>query len=150
MSRIGTMRQRTKLKSYEVPPITHMTQAKEYMDSNHIPKMFQSLLSSLMMEKPDDQFMFLNTKLDAIKEIGIENVDWEAFIYHLHPMRDPVRNQHVHTETPKKREDQRPFADIDEQTSVKEVKSDDVSVPSDYKPELFLTEPDDEDSLSQQ
>ena len=146
MSRGTMLRSTTALKPYEVPPITQRTQAKEYLDSNHVPKMFQSLLASLMMEKPDDQFMFLNTKLDAIKEIGVENVDWEAFIYHLHPMRDPIRNQHIHTaEGSKKREDQQPFADIDDKFSVQGLKTETISeAPSSYKPELFLTEPDDD------
>ena len=78
-----------------VGPITKYLQAKEYMESHSVQKMFESLIASLMLERPENHFKFLDEKLDAIKEIGVENIDWESFIHDLHPSKDPVRNEYV-------------------------------------------------------
>ena len=37
-------------------------------------------------------------QLNAIKEVGLENVDWETFVQHLHPTRDKVRLEHIQDE----------------------------------------------------
>jgi len=72
-------------------PITKLMEAKRYMADNNIPQMFECLLASLMLERPDDYVTFLDKKLDAIKEVGTDEVNWESFIRPLHPHRDPVR-----------------------------------------------------------
>ena len=134
-------RQRSKINEARVGPITRMQQAREYLDKHKVPAMFESLISSLMMEQPENQFRFLNAKLEAIKEIGLENIDWEAFIYHLHPLRDPIRMEYVHTETQRQNTDQPPYADLDDVPINDELDPIDES----YKPELFLTEPQEDD-----
>ncbi|KAI0240800.1 hypothetical protein LSAT2_008425 [Lamellibrachia satsuma] len=70
-------------------PLTQLVEAKRYMAENSIPQMFECLLASLMLERPDDYVTFLDKKLDSIKEA--DEVNWESFIQPLHPHRDPVR-----------------------------------------------------------
>ena len=70
-------------------------QAKKYLASHHIPQMFESLLSCLMLERPDDPVQYIETKMVQIKEVGLENVNWETFVFALHPYRDPVRLNHI-------------------------------------------------------
>lgn len=48
-------------------------------------------MAGLMMECPDDHMTYMEDKLDVMKEIGVENVDWDVFIVHLHPTRDQNR-----------------------------------------------------------
>ena len=126
-----------------VGPITKYLQAKEYLESHNVQKMFESLISSLMLERPENHFKFLDDKLDAIKEIGIDNIDWESFIYQLHPSRDPVRNEYVKTEESEqqRKKDQPLFADEEGASGGPKDEN--------YKPELFnLTEPqEDGDNL---
>ena len=135
-------RQRSRLNEPKVGPITRMQQAREYLEQHKVPVMFESLIASLMMEQPENQFRFMNAKLEAIKEIGLENVDWEAFIYHLHPLRDPIRTEFVKSETGMPKSDQPPYADLDD---VPINMNDLEAVDESYKPELFLTEPQDDD-----
>lgn len=70
-------------------------QAKMYLASHNIPQMFESLLSCLMLERPEDPVGYIETKMVQIKEIGLENVNWETFVFSLHPYRDPVRLSHI-------------------------------------------------------
>ncbi|KAK6169617.1 hypothetical protein SNE40_020628 [Patella caerulea] len=66
-------------------------QAKQYLASHKIPQMFESLLSCLMIERPADPVTFIESKMSHIKDVGLHNVNWETFVMHLHPYRDPVR-----------------------------------------------------------
>lgn len=129
--------------SHRMGPITKYMQGKEYLDSHKIPQMFQSLISSLMLEKPENPVQFLDTKLEAIKEMGVENVDWETFITAFHPERDPIRNEYIKKDdtNEEKKKGQDPFAD-EPITHSQELSQSNEN----YKPELFnLTEPQDED-----
>ncbi|OWF48505.1 Adenylate kinase isoenzyme 5 [Mizuhopecten yessoensis] len=111
-------------------------QAKHYLSAHKIPQMFESLLSCLMLERPDDPVIYIEKKMAEIKEVGLENVNWETFVYHLHPYRDIVRRRHVHdgSKFDKERE-------IEETSKLEIERSKAVSRGSDYKPEVFqLTE----------
>ena len=77
-------------------PISSMQECQAYIHKRHIPQMFQSLLSALMIERPDDHLSFLEQKLSKIREIGPENVNWDTFVVNLHPRKDGVRLEHVH------------------------------------------------------
>lgn len=70
-------------------------QAKQYLASHRIPQMFESLLSCLMIERPEDPVSYVEAKMAEIKKLGVKNVNWETFIFQLHPLRDPVRRQLV-------------------------------------------------------
>ena len=134
---------RPKLNEPKVGPITQFMQAKEYLDKHRVPVMFESLIASLMLEKPDNLFQFLDAKLEVIQEIGIENLDWDNFISHLHPSRNAIRNEYVHENPEQPKEDQAPFADFNEVRP--DVAGPLEDVDPNYKPELFITEPDDDD-----
>ena len=117
-------------------PITEYLLAKEYLNKHKIPQMFDSLMAALMLEKPEDHFQYLDSTLEKVKEIGAENINWETFVYDLHPLRDPNRLDYVHDEFYEKyKSSLEPSSDppTEEENS--------------YQPQVFqLTEPlDDED-----
>ena len=58
-------------------------------------QLFESLLSSLMMERPENPVEYIEKKMCQIRELGIDNVTWETLISHLHPYRDNIRRQYV-------------------------------------------------------
>ncbi|CAD5113374.1 DgyrCDS2546 [Dimorphilus gyrociliatus] len=68
-------------------PISERDAKRAYIESNHIPEMFSSLLAALMIERPKDHFDYLDQKLEIIKQVGAYRVDWESFVYELHPHR---------------------------------------------------------------
>ena len=74
-------------------PISQHRHHCQYLEDNSVPQMFESLMACLMMEQPDDMYSYLDNKLETIKSIGPENINWETFVYPLHPSRDPVRQQ---------------------------------------------------------
>lgn len=101
--------------------------AKSYLSSHHIPQMFESLLSCLMLERPEDPVSFIERKMSEIRHIGIENVNWETFVLNLHPYRDPTRLEFV-------RDGSKFDKEREEEEAVKKGKSD-------YEPDVFkLTE----------
>lgn len=77
------------------PVVNAREAAKIYLASHQIPQMFESLLSCLMIERPEDPVQYIEKKMSEIQEIGIENVNWETFVLQLHPYRDPVRLQNI-------------------------------------------------------
>ncbi|KAK7107289.1 hypothetical protein V1264_015236 [Littorina saxatilis] len=100
--------------------------------------MFESLLSSLMMERPEDPVAFIETKMAQIRQVGVKNVNWESFVLSMHPYRDPVRREYVRdgSKYDKEREDeQKKMDDVEEQKLQRE------QAGEDYQPDLFqLTE----------
>lgn len=70
-------------------------EAKVYLAEHGIPQLFECLLSSLMMERPKNPVEFIERKIAEVKCAGINNINWETFIYHLHPYRDDVRRQYI-------------------------------------------------------
>ena len=70
-------------------------EAKVYLAEHGIPQLFECLLSSLMMERPKNPVEFIERKIAEVKRTGINNINWETFIYHLHPYRDEVRRQYI-------------------------------------------------------
>lgn len=48
-----------------------------------------------MMERPENPVDYIEKKMCEIKDYGLENIDWETLIVHLHPYRDNVRRQYV-------------------------------------------------------
>ena len=69
--------------------------AKSYLSTHRIPQMFESLLSCLMLERPEDPVSFIEKKMSEIRHIGIDNVNWETFVLNLHPYRDVTRLEFV-------------------------------------------------------
>lgn len=114
-------------------------QAKQYLANHKIPQMFEGLLSCLMLERPEDPVAYIEKKMAMIKEIGLDQVNWETFVYHLHPYRDPVRRQLVHdgSKFDKEFESEQ---ELKQETSSQSSNSR-TSQNEAYKPELFqLTE----------
>ena len=74
-------------------PISRIWDNKLYLEKHHIPEMFESLMAALMLEKPEDHFEYLDTKLQIIQQVGVQNVNWETFVRELHPHRDPIRQE---------------------------------------------------------
>ncbi|XP_059143353.1 F-box and leucine-rich repeat protein 13-like [Physella acuta] len=66
---------------------------KKYLAEHKIPQLFESLLSSLMMERPENPVEYIENKMCQIRDIGPENINWETLISHLHPYRDNIRRQ---------------------------------------------------------
>ncbi|WAR08977.1 KAD5-like protein [Mya arenaria] len=87
--------------------------AKMYLSTHNIPQMFESLLSCLMVERPEDPVAYVEKKMGQIREIGVENVNWESFVRDLHPYRDPVRLQNVRDGSTFDRERETPEAQGD-------------------------------------
>ena len=58
--------------------------------------MFESIVAGLMMERPEDPLKYMDKRLDQIKEKGVHFVNWETFVYHLHPRRDSIHLKLVH------------------------------------------------------
>lgn len=116
-----------------IGPISAQASARDYLEENNIPQMFKSLISALMMEQPDDMFKYLDSKLEEIKMMGADNVNWDTFIRELHPMKDPhrrtiLKEDEGNSETDKK--GQKPFAGMGKN--------------EEYKPQVFkLTEASD-------
>lgn len=48
-----------------------------------------------MLECPENHMNYIQEKLDIMKDIGVENVDWDVFISHLHPTRDPFHVEFI-------------------------------------------------------
>ena len=81
-------------------PISQYLSSRTYLDEHKIPQLFESLLASLMLEKPGDMTKHLDAKLEEVKSKGIDNIDWETFVYDLHPLRDPKRKEIVKENPP--------------------------------------------------
>ncbi|KAH3739096.1 hypothetical protein DPMN_045743 [Dreissena polymorpha] len=103
--------------------------AKLYLASHQIPQMFESLLSCLMIERPEDPVAYVEKKMSEIRAIGVQNVNWETFVRELHPYRNSVRLQHV-----------RDGSKFDKERQILGEEGDGKEK-SDYEPDLFkLTE----------
>lgn len=76
-----------------VGPITANQNARNYLEEFKIPQMFDSLVAALIMEKPEDHYDFLNTTLEQIRIHGVQNVNWDTFVHHLHPLRNSARRK---------------------------------------------------------
>lgn len=106
--------------------------AKTYLSSHHIPQMFESLLSCLMIERPEDPVEYIEKKMTEIRSVGVENVNWETFVLSLHPYRDGVRLQNV-------RDGSKFDKEREAVEGLNQEKTDDGR--SDYRPDVFkLTE----------
>lgn len=89
-----------------------------------------------MLERPEDPVIYIEKKMAEIKEVGLDNVNWETFVFHLHPYRDIVRRKHIRDDSKFDKE-----RELDELTKQELERSKAVSRGSDYKPEVFqLTE----------
>ena len=82
----------------KVGPLTAQWNSNRYLMENKVNRMFDSLVAGLIIERPDDHMTFLDTKLAEIKAKGIDNVDWETFVYHLHPLRSEARKMIINDE----------------------------------------------------
>ncbi|BFZ10184.1 hypothetical protein BsWGS_13223 [Bradybaena similaris] len=69
--------------------------AKLFLAEHRIPQLFESLLSCLMMERPEDPVTYIEEKMLEIRDIGVENINWETLISHLHPYRNNIRRQFI-------------------------------------------------------
>ncbi|CAG5118178.1 unnamed protein product [Candidula unifasciata] len=69
--------------------------AKLYLAEHRIPQLFESLLSCLMMERPENPVSYIEDKMCEIREIGLENINWETLIAHFHPYRNNVRRHFI-------------------------------------------------------
>lgn len=108
-------------------------QAKQYLASHRIPQMFESLLSCLMIERPEDPVGYIEKRMAEIKDIGLDKVNWETFVFHLHPYRNPVRLAHVRDGSKFDREREE---EEDAKLTIEREKTGDS-----YKPDVFkLTE----------
>lgn len=110
-------------------------QAKQYLATHKIPQMFESLLSCLMLERPDDPVLYIEKRMSEIKQIGLENVNWETFVFHMHPYRDPLRRTMIHDESKYDKERQ------EAEEARQEKERGQTQSQASYKPEVFqLTE----------
>uniref|UniRef100_A0A0B7A9W3 Uncharacterized protein n=1 Tax=Arion vulgaris TaxID=1028688 RepID=A0A0B7A9W3_9EUPU len=68
---------------------------KLYLAEHRIPQLFESLLSCLMMERPENPVSYIEKKMCEIRDIGLDNVNWETLIIHFHPYRDNTRRMYI-------------------------------------------------------
>ena len=131
----------------QLGPISQQANYRRYLQEHRVPEMFESLIASLMLERPVDMVDYLHTQVQAIQNIGIENIDWETFIYKLHPTRDPVHKELIKDEDFKeKQKGERRVIPPPHKAVPSQVRNEDEP----YQPTVFkLTEPaenEDEDS----
>uniref|UniRef100_A0A1I8IK58 RIIa domain-containing protein n=1 Tax=Macrostomum lignano TaxID=282301 RepID=A0A1I8IK58_9PLAT len=69
--------------------------AVEYLERHRIPQLFRSLVAVLMVEQPQDHVAFIKQHLARAIEVGVANLNWETFVYPLHPKRSPHRLEFV-------------------------------------------------------
>lgn len=101
--------------------------------------MFEGLLSCLMLERPDDPVNYIEKKMAEIKAIGLDNVNWETFVFHIHPYRDGIRRTLVHDGS--KYDKERENEDKAKEALESERSKAESRPASEYKPEVFqLTE----------
>ncbi|KAH9491545.1 Adenylate kinase isoenzyme 5 [Bulinus truncatus] len=115
-------------------------ETKKYLAQHKIPQLFESLLSSLMMERPENPVEYIENKMVQIRDIGPENVDWQTLVSHLHPYRDNLRRQLIRDGSVYDREYSEMIGELEE---FEERKKDHVEFKAEkrYKPEIFsLTE----------
>ena len=120
----------------DIGPISRHQAASAYLREHKIPQMFESIVAGLMMERPEDPLKYMDKRLDQIKEKGVHFVNWETFVYHLHPRRDSIHLKLVHdpvyskTMQPEKEETSKDMSKGLERENIN------------YKPDVFrLTEP---------
>jgi hypothetical protein len=70
--------------------------ARSFLEGSLIPQVVRSIICGLMVERPDDHMGYIQDKLQVIKEKGRSAVDWESFVYNVHPYRDPQRLDLIH------------------------------------------------------
>ncbi|CAH1799293.1 unnamed protein product [Owenia fusiformis] len=128
-------------------PISTKEDCKKYLSQKQIPQMFESILAALMLERPEDHIKFIETKIEKIKEIGPENVNWESFVYDLHPYRDQTRLDHINDNSKYQKEYQKRGEERNVKSGMQSGRSSrDSGLMSktpggEYEPELFeLTE----------
>ncbi|XP_074662408.1 uncharacterized protein LOC141914956 [Tubulanus polymorphus] len=115
--------------------------AKSYLNKHRLPDVIGSIISGLMVERPDDHFAYIQNKLNAIQGQGADKVDWETFVYDLHPYRDPVRLHLIRDYSRFYIEFLRKM-NVDEDVIKRESQSRSGFEYESYKPEVFrLTEP---------
>lgn len=55
-------------------------EAKRYLNSNEIPKLFEALMTGLMYQKPDNPIDFMLAGLMKIKSLPKGDFKWDIFI----------------------------------------------------------------------
>lgn len=74
-------------------PITQHEKAMLYLETNKLPEVFRSLLAGLMIETPKDHLTYMEQKVDEIKAVGINNINFESFLKNAHPHNDPIHKK---------------------------------------------------------
>ena len=70
---------------------------KQYLQKHSIPQIIRSIVSGLMVQRPDDHFAYIKEKLIECQNTDDKlSLDWETFVYHLHPYRNERRLEYVH------------------------------------------------------
>ncbi|XP_046566026.1 dynein regulatory complex subunit 6-like, partial [Haliotis rubra] len=53
---------------------------RKYLRINKLPDMYEALLTGLAVMCPEDPLQFILDRLRLIKEIGLENLQWDMFV----------------------------------------------------------------------
>ncbi|XP_023930387.1 adenylate kinase isoenzyme 5 isoform X1 [Lingula anatina] len=56
--------------------------AKKYLTNKEIPQLFESLMTGLLFNRPEDHIAFLQACLEKVKHEGLHNIKWNVFIEH--------------------------------------------------------------------
>ncbi|XP_078686294.1 uncharacterized protein LOC144918994 isoform X2 [Branchiostoma floridae x Branchiostoma belcheri] len=59
---------------------TTSTDAKQYLSKKEIPQLFESILTGLMYNRPEDHISYIEDCLQQAKQSDIQNLRWDSFV----------------------------------------------------------------------
>ena len=74
-----------------VGPITQAHDAAEYLQQNNLTGLLNGMMAGLMMALPEDPIDYMQRAVNSARDMGLEYVDWQTFVWPLHPHNDPLR-----------------------------------------------------------
>ncbi|GAB1603023.1 hypothetical protein Ahia01_000582600, partial [Argonauta hians] len=63
-------------------------ETKVYLSKHGIPQLFECLLCALILEKPPDPVIFIESKIVQLRSAAKHNINWESFLELMCPYRD--------------------------------------------------------------
>ena len=76
-----------------VGPITRAQDTADYLQQHNITGLLNGMMAGLMMALPEDHIDYMQRTVNSVRETGLENVDWQTFVWPLHPHNDPLRRK---------------------------------------------------------
>jgi len=74
-------------------PITQERDAADYLDRHNITGLLSGMMAGLMLTLPADHIDYMHNSVQVTRELGLENVNWQTFVWSRHPHRDSLRRK---------------------------------------------------------